>query len=92
MSLQELSRALYLERRVLEPAIDSFENAGMLTRKEDSDIVTYAPESDSLAEAIEETADTYRERRSSLINVIYAPPLQHFADAFKFKSDQEEKQ
>lgn len=87
-SCAELSRNLYLEARVLEPALEFFANAGILKRDQETALITYAPVSQSLAEDIEETARAYRERRTALINVIYTPSLQQFADAFKFKQDE----
>lgn len=88
ISQAELSRSLYLEERVLSPAIEAFHSAGFIRRLADS-CLEFAPEDPALAQDIEETAKAYRERRTALINHIYAPPLQHFADAFKFSFERD---
>lgn len=72
-SSAELSRKLYIEARVLEPAIESFASAGILKRDQQTSRISYLPESEGLASDIEETAKAYRERRTALINFIHAP-------------------
>ncbi len=82
VTLPEVSRSLYIEPRVLEPVVKRFLESGILQSKDEAFV--YEPNSESLRTAIDETERMYRERRTALINLIYAPPLQHFADAFKF--------
>lgn len=50
----------------------------------------YQPQTPESAAAIETLARLYKERRVKIVEMIYSQPtdpLQHFADAFKFKKD-----
>lgn len=52
----------------------------------------FHPSSDKIASAILELAKIYREKPSRLIELIYSKPpqaIQAFADAFKFRKDEE---
>lgn len=86
ISIQELSRSLYIEARVIEPILNQFVNSELLQQEQDRYV--YAPD-DKVGPLISEIETMYRERRTALINLIYSPPLQSFADAFKFRTDAE---
>jgi hypothetical protein len=49
---------------------------------------TYRPDSDSLAQAVDELASAYRSNRVGVIQLVFnqpTDPMQSFADAFRFK-------
>lgn len=92
LQLREVSRALYLEARLLDATILRWVREGILEQcKEDASGVvsfTYAPGSGTLAEAIDETAQTYMQRRTALVALIYSTPLRDLAEAFNACSDE----
>jgi len=50
----------------------------------------FQPQAPEIAAAVEALAQFYKERRVKIVELIYSQPtdpLQHFADAFKFKKD-----
>lgn len=88
MSVIEAGRLLYLEPQAIQSGIEAFVNSGILVRR-DNQQFEYAP-SPSLSGAIDETAKMYSERRTAVINFIYASPMRSFADAFRLRPEEEE--
>ncbi len=88
MTIDEAGRSLYLEPRAIESGIQSLVAAGIL-KKIDDNLYQYDP-TPFLSVAIDETAKMYSERRTAVINFIYASPMRTFADAFRLKPEEEE--
>jgi hypothetical protein len=78
-----------MEPRALADCMKSFFNAGILVSSGD-DRFEYAPKPASLAESVDETAKMYNERRTAVINFIYAAPMRNFSDAFRLKLNGED--
>lgn len=90
LSINEVSRALYLEPGVVGPAVRSLADAGVLSADSEKEVYKYDPKLSKLADAINEMEKTYNLRRTALINFIYAAPMKRFADAFKLRFDEED--
>lgn len=69
MTVAEVSRSLYMEQKILEACIESFVHSGILLKENQR--FFYAPGSGTTT-AIEEIARLYGERRTAVINFIYA--------------------
>lgn len=71
--------------------LEEFGKAGFLDVRLGEDVnYRYAPSSEGTARAVSLLADTYRERRVSVINLIFSKPLDHvrdFADAFRLRKE-----
>ena len=90
MSALEVSRAMHLEQRHLENYIKSLTCAGILLLLPDQRYL-YCPRSCKLSDAIDDTARSYSEKRTAVINFIYSMPVPSFSDAVSFTSDKEER-
>lgn len=88
MSVAEVSRSLYMEQRMLDSCINAFVSAGILVR-ESNQQYSYMPNTAAAAAAIDEIARLYSERRTGVINFIYASPMDSFSDAFKLTKENE---
>ncbi|MGH9549423.1 MAG: hypothetical protein ACRD3W_08610, partial [Terriglobales bacterium] len=88
MTVFEAARALYMEPPALQSGVNSLLNSGILVKEGDQSF-KYAPSSGTLADAVDETARVYNEKRTAVINFIYASPMQSFSDAFKLKPDKD---
>ncbi|MBY0551422.1 MAG: hypothetical protein K2W95_29345 [Candidatus Obscuribacterales bacterium] len=69
MTVAEVSRLLYMEQKILEACIESFVHTGILLKENQRFL--YAPGPNATT-AIEEIARLYGERRTAVINFIYA--------------------
>jgi hypothetical protein len=71
--------------------VQSFTNDGFLAEAAGSPpSFRYAPKTDDLRRAVDETARVYQTHRIRVIEAIFAPvvdPVQSFADAFKLRKD-----
>ncbi|SRR5579883_1689531 len=90
LTIEETSRALYTEQNVIAAGVDSFVNAGLFYRDSDQKFA-YAPNS-KFAGTVAELATLYNERRTAVIQFIYASPMKSFSDAFSIKPEAEEQQ
>jgi hypothetical protein len=76
------------EKSVAE-CLEGFLKAELLV-SETAGSYCFAPKDPSLAKAVAELASAYRERRVTIIELIYGKPadaLQDFSDAFKFRKE-----
>lgn len=76
---------MHIEARVLEESLKEFVKNNIL-RTDDNQNFKYSPAL-NFVDSIEETARMYNERRTAVVNFIYAAPLRGFSDAFKFGCD-----
>ena len=71
--------------------VKGFTNDGFLAEENGTPpSFRYAPKSEDLRRAVEETARVYQTHRIRVIEAIFAPvvdPVQSFADAFKLRKD-----
>ncbi|HEY9777597.1 MAG TPA: hypothetical protein V6C81_27785 [Planktothrix sp.] len=67
----------------------SLADAGILVRDGEQRF-KYAPKPASMTEAVEETAKMYNERRTAVINFIYAAPMRNISDSFSPKIEAED--
>ncbi len=81
MNAAEASRALHMEQRAIEESMKALADVGILIGENDQHF-RYSPLS-MFADSIDETAKMYNERRTAVINFIYAAPMRSFSDAFK---------
>ena len=72
--------------------LDELRLQGLLSvSDEKKGLYRYQPQGREIAAAVEALAQLYKERRVKIVELIYSQPsdpLQHFADAFKFKKEQ----
>ncbi len=86
MTVAEATRFLHMEHRAIEESVKDFANANiMVVDKEGA--CRYSP-SGTLADSIDETAKMYNERRTAVINFIYAGPMRSFSDAFRLTGEE----
>lgn len=84
LTVREASRCLYMTPLVIEPGLTHFVNAGIL-QKSGTEQFAYAP-SGAVADAIDETARLYKERRTTVVNFIYSLPVPGRCDAVQNNS------
>jgi hypothetical protein len=93
---EEVSRALYAARGGMADQLNDLVAKGLayVTLAPDARF-RYRPESDSELDAVvARLADTYKERRVSVISLIYSEPVdkaRSFADAFRIRKEKEDR-
>jgi len=88
VTLADLARRTALPQSSLGPWLDAFVSRGLLRR--DGPSYRYAPSSLTLSAVLDEVADTWGRRKTTVTRYIYAStkdPLVRFADAFRFRRD-----
>lgn len=88
-SVPDLRKELQSSEEAISACLRRFIQAGFVAMDEQERYV-YAPASPQLAETVDAVVKTYRERRVTVIELIYQRPsdsIQGFADAFRFKQD-----
>jgi hypothetical protein len=88
-SARDIFREIQSSERSIDECLKHFERAGLIGCDHNGDWSVAAPENDLIRSA-EGICKLYRERRVSVIELIYNPPvdnLQNFADAFKLRKD-----
>jgi hypothetical protein len=89
----EVSRRIYTSPAAVKQRLQSFVLQGLLSINRNNEY-SFSPATPDLADRVEELEKQYRERRVTLISVIYDrphPSIQAFSDAFKLKKPGEEK-
>lgn len=89
VTLPELARRTALPSSSLGPWLDAFVSRGLLRR--DDEAYWYAPSSRTVAAVLDEVADAWARRATTVTLYIYATaedPLVRFADAFRFRRDE----
>ncbi len=76
-----------MDPKALESAVIAFVGSGFL--KEDGNHLYKYDAERTAVDAIDETARMYQERRTVVVNYIYSAPMRSFADAFKFKPEED---
>lgn len=87
----EISKALYATPEMAAGQLSSLQNRGLLVASEEPENrYRYQPGSPELEGMVNRLAELYRDRRVSVITVLYSEPVnkvQTFADAFKLRKD-----
>ena len=89
LTLDELARRTALPQSSLGPWLDAFVSRGLLRRS--GEAYQYVPASRTLAAVVDDVADVYARRKTTVTRYIYAStsdPLVRFADAFRFRRDE----
>lgn len=87
-SLAELSRDMKLPVSSIGPWVDAFAYRQLLDRE--GEAYCFRPQDPQLLADLDEVADAYRRRRTTVARYLYArgqDPLTRFADAFRLKRD-----
>ncbi len=91
-SAAAVSQALYTVPEFAARSLESLASSGVVAAAETSDSVyRYAPQTSQLDQLVRELAAAYKERRVSVITLIYSKysdTLQTFANAFKIKKEE----
>jgi hypothetical protein len=92
----EITRLLFSERESISSRLEELKDTGLVAAKELSGEIRYryAPRTPELEDAASELARDYPMYRVSIINLIFSKPIDRirtFADAFRFKKDDEKK-
>lgn len=87
----EISKALYATPEMAAGQLASLQGRGLLIASEEPEIrYQYQPGSPELEDMVNRLAELYRDRRVSVITVLYSEPVnkvQTFADAFKLRKE-----
>lgn len=86
MTSAEASRSLHMEHRAVEESIKDFANSNIMVIDQEGGC-RYSPPG-ALSDSIDETAKMYNERRTAVINFIYAGPMRSFSDAFRLSGEE----
>lgn len=88
-SVAEAAKSLYTAESTTKPLLDSLLHSGLISCSDGPNpLYQFAPKSEELGKAVDELADLYHDRRTSIVNLIYSAPeksLQDFADAFRIR-------
>lgn len=91
-SAEEAAKALYVNPDAAYGFLEGMRVRGLFERLESDDRYRFAPQNPESARLTAELAEFYRERRLTVIDLIYASPkdrFQSFADAFRFRRPKE---
>ncbi len=86
-SIPELTKEIQSSAEAIKSCLRRFDQAGLLS-VDDRGRYAFAPANQPLADTVAAVVKTYRERRVSVIELIYQRPsdsIQGFADAFRIK-------
>ena len=86
----EVGRSLYTSPDVSAAQLEELRKRGLLSRSDDEPRYRYAPKTLAIEAVVDRLAELYRERRVTLITLIYSKPVdkvQTFADAFKLRKE-----
>jgi hypothetical protein len=89
---QEAAKALYTAEDATAALLDRFRVRGLAAVDSDG-AYTFAARSPELQQLVADLAELYQSRRVTVINLIYAGPvqkLQSFADAFRLRKPKQE--
>jgi hypothetical protein len=88
---EDVARALYTAADVTAGQLADLHARGLLAAAEPPEArYRYGPRTSELGDLVARLADVYRERRVSVITLIYSKPVDKvrtFADAFKLRKD-----
>lgn len=87
ISLNEVSRLLYMEPLEVEATARTFASAGILTSERDA--YRYAPRDNYMSDDIDETVRMYSQRRIAVINCIYAASLHFLSEVTALKREED---
>jgi hypothetical protein len=90
----DVAGALYTTVDSIERKLAALCSSGLLVCRNEADpLYRYKPEKPGIDRTVHGLATAYSERRVSVINLVFAKPLDHirsFADAFKIKKKDDE--
>lgn len=97
----EITATLRSQQELVAHALSDLQGTGLLgiatDPKHDLPRYSYQPRDAGMARAVSTLADIYRERRHTVLDIIYSKPLQHrpasrlqaFSDAFRLRSNED---
>ncbi len=91
-SAEAVAKELYVDPGAAAKRLEEFTSNGFLSRRGEGSPNYRFSASGTVDRTIADVAQCYRERRVSMINLIFSNPLDHirsFSDAFKFRKDEE---
>ncbi len=88
LTVAEASRILCITPRATESGIKALVGSGILIQ-ETSHNFKYAA-TGMVSQSVDEIERMYKEKRTAVINFIYASPVQSLSDAFKLRQNEEE--
>lgn len=88
LSVEETSRILCTTPRAASAGIKALMGSGILVQESPSKYKYVA--TGSASQAVDEIERMYKERRTAVINLIYASPMQSLSDAFNLRQKEEE--
>jgi hypothetical protein len=89
----DAARSFGLSPEMASALLRSLCQQGFAAASDDPELFRYAPKSQEFERLIDQLAVLYQQRRFSLVQLIYARPidkLQSFADAFRFRKGKED--
>jgi hypothetical protein len=92
-SAEEAAKELYVDPSSAASRLAGFDRDGLVASRKDGEILRYrcSPRGD-VDRIVRLVAQTYKERRVSMINLIFSNPLDHirsFSDAFRLRRDED---
>jgi len=92
-SVDAVYKVIRSSRSSVAERLEELRLQGLLAFAEEKKEFRFQPQSPEIGTAVELLAQSYKERRVKIVEMIYSPPaepLKGFADAFKFKKDKDQ--
>ena len=93
MTVKDAAKELYTAEGMTLPLLESLRAIGLITVDQSPEPrYGYAPKTAELATVVADLAQAYRERRVTIINLIYSAPLEqlrNFSDAFRIRKQED---
>jgi predicted transcriptional regulator len=93
MTVKEAAKELYTAEGMTLPLLESLRAIGLVSVDAGPEPrYAYAPKTPELAAVVANLAQAYRERRVTIINLIYSAPLEqlrNFSDAFRIRKQED---
>jgi hypothetical protein len=88
-TVAEVLHEIQSSKESVSYCLRKFQNDGFVVSN-DAGMFRFSPTTQGVADVVEELAETYRERRVTVVEMIYkrpSDPGQNFAEAFRFRKD-----
>jgi hypothetical protein len=93
LTVMEAAKELYTAEAMTLPLLESLRVIGLVSVDDSPEPrYAYAPKTTELAATVAQLAQAYRERRVTIINLIYSAPLEqlrNFSDAFRIRKQED---
>lgn len=89
-SVGEVLHEVQSAEQSISSCLKKFQEDGFLVSRKKEGMFQFSPTQPSLADSVRDLSKTYRERRVTIVEMIYkkpSDPIQDFAEAFRFKKD-----